>query len=58
MRGVEAEVWVSECPLAALQFEQHAGRKPMHPMSFLAKAYRPPQAGGFASAITSKEPTT
>jgi len=26
--------------LAALQFEQHAGVRPMHPMSLLAKAYR------------------
>jgi glycerol-3-phosphate dehydrogenase subunit C len=37
---VEAAVWSTECPLAALQFEQHAGKKPLHPMSILAKAYR------------------
>jgi len=37
---VEAAVWSTECPLAALQFEQHAGKKPMHPMTILAKAYR------------------
>lgn len=36
----EAAVWSTECPLAALQFEQHAGKKPLHPMSILAKAYR------------------
>lgn len=35
-----AEVWATDCPLAAIQFEQHAGKKPMHPMSILAKAYR------------------
>jgi Fe-S oxidoreductase len=35
-----AEVWVSECPLAGLQFEQHAGRKALHPMTVLARAYR------------------
>jgi Fe-S oxidoreductase len=35
-----AEVWVSECPLACLQFEQHAGRKALHPMTVLARAYR------------------
>jgi Fe-S oxidoreductase len=35
-----AEVWATDCPLAAIQFEQHAGVKPMHPMSILAKAYR------------------
>ncbi|HJW08409.1 MAG TPA: heterodisulfide reductase-related iron-sulfur binding cluster, partial [Holophagaceae bacterium] len=36
----EAQVWVSECPLACLQFEQHAGRKALHPMTVLARAYR------------------
>ena len=35
-----AEVWVTECPLAAVQFEQHAGKKPLHPMTVLARAYR------------------
>jgi Fe-S oxidoreductase len=34
-----AEVWSTDCPLAAIQFAQHAGRKPMHPMSILARAY-------------------
>jgi Fe-S oxidoreductase len=36
----ETEVWATDCPLAAIQFEQHAGKKPLHPMSILAKAYR------------------
>ncbi|MCO4771401.1 MAG: hypothetical protein KDA24_15305, partial [Deltaproteobacteria bacterium] len=36
----DAEVWATDCPLAAIQFKQHAGRKPMHPMSVLARAYR------------------
>jgi Fe-S oxidoreductase len=40
MKAAEAEVWVTDCPLAALQFEQHAGKKPMHPVTFLARAYR------------------
>jgi Fe-S oxidoreductase len=40
MADAEAEVWVTDCPLAALQFEQHAGVKPMHPMSVLARSYR------------------
>ena len=40
MKGSDAEVWSTDCPLAALQFQQHAGRKPMHPMSILARAYR------------------
>lgn len=40
MQDAEAEVWATDCPLAALQFQQHAGRKPLHPMSLLARAYR------------------
>ena len=39
-----AQVWATECPLAALQFQQHAGRKPLHPLAVLARATR---AGGF-----------
>jgi Fe-S oxidoreductase len=40
MRGADAEVWATDCPLAAIQFDQHAGRRPLHPMSILARAYR------------------
>ena len=40
MKDAGAEVWATDCPLAALQFQQHAGKKPMHPMSILARAYR------------------
>jgi Fe-S oxidoreductase len=36
----KANIWVTDCPLAALQFEQHANNKAMHPMSVLARAYR------------------
>ena len=39
MQATEADTWVTDCPLAALQFEQHAGQRPIHPMSLLAKAY-------------------
>ena len=39
----EAEEWVTDCPLAAIQFEQHAGKKPLHPMSLLARSYGPPK---------------
>jgi Fe-S oxidoreductase len=48
MKAAGAEVWATDCPLAALQFQQHAGRKPMHPMSVLARAYR---ADGFATPV-------
>ena len=40
MAEAGAEVWATDCPLAAVQFQQHAGVKPMHPMSVLAAAYR------------------
>jgi Fe-S oxidoreductase len=40
MRQGGGTTWATECPLAALQFEQHAGLKPLHPMSILARAYR------------------
>jgi Fe-S oxidoreductase len=40
MQESKAQVWAGECPLAAIQFEQHAGTKPLHPFSILARAYR------------------
>jgi len=52
MQQAKSEVWATDCPLAALQFQQHAGRKPMHPMSILARAYR---ADGFEQKIEPKQ---
>ena len=46
MKAGEAETWATDCPLAALQFEQHAGRKPLHPVQILARAYREDGFGG------------
>ncbi len=40
MAGADAETWVTDCPLAAIQLEQHAGRKALHPVQVLARAYR------------------
>jgi Fe-S oxidoreductase len=40
MQGTRASVWATDCPLAALQFAQHAGVAAMHPMTILARAYR------------------
>ncbi|HZZ85140.1 MAG TPA: heterodisulfide reductase-related iron-sulfur binding cluster [Anaeromyxobacteraceae bacterium] len=45
MRGADARVWATDCPLAALQFAQHAGRRPLHPLAILARATR---KNGFA----------
>ncbi len=44
MKSKGAAVWATDCPLAALQFRQHANVSPMHPMTILARAYR---ADGF-----------
>jgi Fe-S oxidoreductase len=38
--ATDADVWATECPLAAIQFQQFTGKKPLHPMSLLARAYR------------------
>ncbi|HEV8483729.1 MAG TPA: heterodisulfide reductase-related iron-sulfur binding cluster [Blastocatellia bacterium] len=52
MKEAGEEVWATDCPLAALQFQQHAGVKPMHPMSILARAYR---EDGFPQKANRKE---
>lgn len=51
MKDSASEIWATDCPLAALQFEQHAGVKPMHPMSILARAYR---EDGFKQKVRSE----
>jgi len=43
------QVCATDCPLAAVQFQQHAGNKGLHPMTILARAYRP---DGFPTAVT------
>ena len=52
MQKGDAEVWATDCPLAATQFAQHADRRPMHPMSILARAYR---TDGFPHPIPDDE---
>ena len=54
MRAADAQVWATDCPLAALQFAQHAGRRPLHPFSILARAYR---EDGFRDLAASPEGT-
>ena len=53
MADADAEVWATDCPLAALQFAQHAQRRPMHPMSILARAYQP---DGFPTPVEPPRP--
>jgi Fe-S oxidoreductase len=48
MREAGAEVWATECPLAALQFKQATGKEPLHPVEVLDLAYR---ADGFPTPI-------
>ena len=48
MAAAEAETLVSDCPLAAMQFEQALGARPIHPIEVLARAYR---AGGFPKSL-------
>ncbi len=55
LQAADAEVWATDCPLAALQFAQHAGRKPLHPMSVLARAYR---EDGFPHPLPAKDSET
>ena len=52
MQETKSQVWATDCPLAALQFEQHAGVKPMHPMSILARAYR---EDGFSEKVDKQD---
>jgi glycerol-3-phosphate dehydrogenase subunit C len=61
MTEPEATTWVTDCPLAAVQFEQHAGQRPLHPMSLLARAYRgdaftTPTAGPGAGVAEGEKP--
>lgn len=55
MKEAHTEVWATDCPLAALQFRQHAGVWPMHPMSILARAYR---EDGFKQTLDQQEGNT
>ncbi len=40
MQGADAALWTTDCPLAAIQFEQACGKKALHPIEVLARAYR------------------
>ena len=52
MKDHDAEVWSTDCPLAAIQFDQHADKKPLHPMTILARSYR---EDGFEQKVETKE---
>ena len=52
MRDAEPRVMTTDCPLAAVQFEQALGMRPMHPIEVLARAYEP---GGFPDPVPAPE---
>ena len=52
MQAVEAKVMATDCPLAAIQFQQAIGQRPIHPIQVLARAYR---ADGFPKTINPPE---
>jgi glycerol-3-phosphate dehydrogenase subunit C len=57
MQEAEADLWTTECPLAALQFTQACGRDALHPVEVLDRAYR---ADGFPTSLplsSSEEPS-
>ena len=49
MAEAEAGVLATDCPLAAVQFDQALGRRPIHPIQVLARAYR---QDGFPDLVT------
>ena len=40
LAGHGADIWVTQCPGAAIQVRQHTGREVLHPITVLARAYR------------------
>jgi glycerol-3-phosphate dehydrogenase subunit C len=48
----EGGLMVTDCPLAAVQFEQATGIRPLHPVQVLARAY---EKDGFASIAARKK---
>jgi glycerol-3-phosphate dehydrogenase subunit C len=40
MAAAQADVLATDCPLAAVQFDQALGRRPIHPIQVLSRAYR------------------
>jgi glycerol-3-phosphate dehydrogenase subunit C len=51
MTAPEPDVMATDCPLAAVQIEQGTGKRPIHPMEVLARAY---DAAGFTNPVPVK----
>jgi len=54
MAAAEADVTASDCPLASIHIGQALGKRPIHPIQVLARAYRP---DGFATPISEPRPS-
>ena len=52
MKETEAEVMATDCPLAAVQFDQALGKRPIHPIQVLARAY---ERNGFPTPVPVKD---
>ncbi len=50
-----AKWMATDCPLAAIQFEQATGTRPVHPTQILARAYKAPEDGGFPTPVPPPE---
>jgi glycerol-3-phosphate dehydrogenase subunit C len=50
MASAGAEVLASDCPMAAIHFDQALGKRPIHPVQVLARAYR---EDGFPQCVPS-----
>ena len=48
MREAGADLWTTDCPLAAIQFDQACGKQALHPIEVLDRAYR---ADGFPTPV-------
>lgn len=51
MKEAEADIQATDCPLAAVQFEQVSGTRPVHPLEVLSRSYRSPDDGGFPTPV-------
>ncbi|MFM2153994.1 MAG: hypothetical protein RL199_2429, partial [Pseudomonadota bacterium] len=48
----KADETATDCPLAAIQFEQATGVRPVHPAEVLSRAYKAPDEGGYPTPVT------
>jgi Fe-S oxidoreductase len=51
MTEARADETATDCPLAAIQFEQATGIRPVHPAEVLSRAYKSPDEGGYPTPV-------